>query len=251
MPERRICSESVHRALEKNPFEKLSVIVFSILEDAILSSELPPGAKLNVTRLSAELDVSSSPVREAIDQLCESGLVREEKKVDGKYSNYYVFDISNDSIEDLFVARKTIEGMAAYICAERNWRIDLGELEHLAKEFQSQLKAYGESSNMQPDIYYSSRIDMDFHTLLVNATANKFLISMYDTIYKSVKYLSIRTNQFTSTRKNMENLLLLGSQHMAIYRAIRDGEPDAARTAMEKHIDFCSRACLLHRYLQS
>ena len=112
MPERRICSESVHEALEKNPFEKLSVIVFSILEDAILSSELPPGAKLNVTRLSAELDVSSSPVREAIDQLCESGLVREKKKVDGKYSNYYVFDISNDSIEDLFVARKTIEGMA-------------------------------------------------------------------------------------------------------------------------------------------
>ena len=80
MPERRICSESVHRVLEKNPFEKLSVIVFSILEDAILSSELPPGAKLNVTRLSAELDVSSSPVREAIDQLCESGLVREEKR---------------------------------------------------------------------------------------------------------------------------------------------------------------------------
>ena len=92
---------------------------------------------------------------------------------------------------------------------------------------------------------------MEFHTLLVNATGNKFLIGMYETIYKKVEYLSIRTNQFMSTRKNMENLLLLGSQHISIYRAIRDGEPDAARTAMEKHIDFCSRACLLHRYLQS
>lgn len=112
---RSICGESVRMALEKNQFEKLGSIVFSILERAILSSELAPGSRLNVAKLAGELEVSVTPVREAIDQLCSRGLVRAEQKGDGRYSNYYVFDIDNSSIADLFVARKSVEGMAAYM----------------------------------------------------------------------------------------------------------------------------------------
>ena len=136
MQERRICSETVRRALEKNPFEKLSNIVFTILEGAILSSELPPGARLNVAKIAGELEVSATPVREAIDQLCSRGLVRAEQRGDGKYSNYYVFDIENSSIENLFVARKSVEGMAAYIC---------GRAGELAQE------AYGDVSMLPTD----------------------------------------------------------------------------------------------------
>ena len=73
--------------------KKLSNIVFTKLEGAILSSELPPGARLNVAKIAGELDVSATPVREAIDQLCSRELVRAEQRGDGKYSNYYVFDI--------------------------------------------------------------------------------------------------------------------------------------------------------------
>lgn len=76
MPQKRICASSVREVLDKNPFEKLSSIVFRIMEDAILSSELAPGERLNVAKIAGELEVSATPVREAIEQLCARGLVR-------------------------------------------------------------------------------------------------------------------------------------------------------------------------------
>ena len=250
MQERRICSETVRRALEKNPFEKLSNIVFTILEGAILSSELPPGARLNVAKIAGELDVSATPVREAIDQLCSRGLVRAEQRGDGKYSNYYVFDIENSSIENLFVARKSVEGMAAYICAEKNWRVDLNELGRLADGFQTAPKNYVHGAeNRDPDISITARLDMDLHGLLVRSTRNEYLLSMYEAIGKTVEYLSIRTNQFLVSERNPDNLLLLGSQHVAIYRAVKFGFPELARSAMDKHIDFCANSCLQNRNL--
>ena len=44
-------------------------------------------------------------------------------------------------------------------------------------------------------------------------------------------------------------LLLLGSQHVAIYRAVKFGFPELARSAMDKHIDFCANSCLQNRNL--
>lgn len=248
MQDRSICSEAVRSALERNPFEKLSSIVFTILEGAILSSELRPGARLNVAKLAGELEVSATPVREAIDQLCTRGLVRAEQKGDGKYFNYYVFDIDDSSIADLFVARKSVEGMAAAICAEKNWRVDLNELGRLAEGFQRALRDFVSGpENPHPDIGITARLDMDFHGLLVRSTRNDYLLSMYEAIGKTVEYLSIRTNQFLVSEREPDNLLLLGSQHMAIYRAVKFGFPELTRRAMDKHIDFCASSCLQNR----
>ena len=248
MQGRSICSEAVRSALERNPFEKLSSIVFTILEGAILSSELRPGARLNVAKLAGELEVSATPVREAIDQLCTRGLVRAEQKGDGKYFNYYVFDIDDSSIADLFVARKSVEGMAAAICAEKNWRVDLNELGRLAEGFQRALRDFVSGpENPHPDIGITARLDMDFHGLLVRSTRNDYLLSMYEAIGKTVEYLSIRTNQFLVSEREPDNLLLLGSQHIAIYRAVKFGFPELARKAMDKNIDFCASSCLQNR----
>ena len=248
MQDRSICSEAVRSALGRNPFDKLSRIVFPILEGAILSSELRPGARLNVAKLAGELEVSATPVREAIDQLCTRGLVRAEQKGDGKYFNYYVFDIDDSSIADLFVARKSVEGMAAAICAEKNWRVDLNELGRLAEGFQRALRDFVSGpENPHPDIGITARLDMDFHGLLVRSTRNDYLLSMYEAIGKTVEYLSIRTNQFLVSEREPDNLLLLGSQHIAIYRAVKFGFPELARRAMDKHIDFCASSCLQNR----
>lgn len=248
---RSICAESVRMALEKNQFERLGNIVFAILERAILSSELAPGTRLNVAKLAGELEVSVTPVREAIE-LCSRGLVRAEQKGDGRYSNYYVFDMDNRSIANLFVARKSVEGMAAYICAEKNWLVDMAELGRIAGSFQRAVKAHlAAPEEPEPNVYLTAGLDMDFHGLLVRATRNEYLISMYEAISKKIEYLSIRTNQFMAGESNADNLLLIGSQHISIYRAVRQGFPEVARSIMEKHIDFCASTCLQNRNLMS
>ncbi len=247
-PEEIFDPELVRQAQEKNPFEKISTIVYGILENAILTSALRPGFKLNVTKIAASLEVSATPVREAVEQLSGKGLVTVEQKGDGKYSNYHVFDITNESIQNLFIARKSIEGTAAFLCAEKNWRVDLSEMGRLAEVFQRTLKGFVDSGDETPDVSVTAELDRQFHQLLVDSTSNDFLINMYATIGKQLEYLSIRTNQFL-VGENPDNLLLLGSQHIAIYRAVKFGFPQLARSCMDEHIDFCMSSCLQNRNL--
>ncbi len=239
----------IHKAQVMNPFEKVSNIVFSILEDAILSSELEPGYRLNVTKIADTLQVSATPVREAINQLQARGLVIVEQKNDSRYSNYYVFDINNSSIQDLFIARKSIESMSAYLCAQKNWKINLDELGKLAKDFQSTLVEYSIHPPETFDPAHMADCDRRFHSLIVESAGNKYLQKMYETLGKTLNYLSIRISQFLYVEKNNDNFLLLANQHMAIYRAIKLGFPDIARDSMDEHIDYCVNICLQNRNL--
>jgi DNA-binding GntR family transcriptional regulator len=237
-----ISSSTIIKAQEDNPFIKLSDAVFTILELAILSSELKPGSRLNANKIAEQLQVSSSPVREAIDILVEEGFVVESQNDGGKYKTYHVFDIDDDDIYALFLARKSIESFAASYCANENWNIDLKELKNTVMEFDSRLHEYLDGSS----VYKAAECDQIFHTMIINATKNKYIINMYNSIEKHLRYLSVRTCEFMGEKRD-DSLLRLSRQHMTIYNAIELGFSSLARDAMDKHIDFCANNCLTSR----
>ena len=53
----------------------LREVVYEKIKEAIVSGLIPAGSKLSETELSKQFDVSRTPVREAIRQLAETGLV--------------------------------------------------------------------------------------------------------------------------------------------------------------------------------
>jgi len=236
-------AKELQRILEENPFIRVSDAVFQVLEDAILSSGLKPGSKLNINKLAEDLQVSSTPVREAVDHLLSRGLVTESRGAGGKYRNYYVFDIDDDAIAELFVARRIIEATAAYICAEQNWYVDLPKLKKAVLNFQRTLKEHLEGAPVYPEAVF----DQEFHDMLVEAAHNRYLSQMYESLSKNLRYLSVRTCEFIEDLRNRDHLLRLCNQHMAIYQAIEMGFPDLAKKAMEDHIDFCAESCLKNR----
>ena len=71
----------------ENPFAKISDIVYDILAEAILSTSILPGSKLNIASIAEQLQVSRTPVFTAIERLKESGLVIESYET-GKYRSY-------------------------------------------------------------------------------------------------------------------------------------------------------------------
>lgn len=121
----RFTAQNITAAQEKNPFAKISDIVYELLEKAIFSSAIPPGSKLNISKLAEQMGVSTSPVTRAVERLEENGLVTAVRSSDSKYRSYFVFDLSGESLEDLFVARRAIEGEAAFLCAQKRTLIDL------------------------------------------------------------------------------------------------------------------------------
>ena len=235
--------DKLSKLQRENPFVRISDAVYDILEEAILSSQYDPGAKLKINTIAEQLGVSGTPVREAIDRLISRGLVVEQV-VDGKkYKSYRVFDMDDSDIAQLFIARKAIDGTAAYLCAEKNWRVDVTHLEEHAARFRSDMHEYIEGRSAWLD----AEADRAFHTEMVNATENPYLTTMYHTIDKKLNYLSVRTCEYLAAARKRDDLLRICSQHDAIVNAIRMGFPHLARQVMDEHVDFCEANCLNHR----
>lgn len=226
-----------------NPFVRISDAVYDILEEAILSSQYDPGAKLKINTIAEQLGVSGTPVREAIDRLISRGLVVEQVVEGKKYKSYRVFDMDDRDIAQLFIARKAIDGTAAFLCAEKNWRVDVTHLEEHAARFRSAMHEYIEGRSAWLD----AEADRAFHTEMVNATENPYLTTMYHTIDKKLNYLSVRTCEYLAAARKRDDLLRICSQHDAIVNAIRMGFPHLARQVMDEHVDFCEANCLNHR----
>ena len=89
---------------QENAKGSLSDQVFHKIEDAILNGQYSPGESLTELKLSAELGVSRTPVREALRQLELGGLV---KMIPNKGA--VVIGISQKDIEDIYTIRMAIE----------------------------------------------------------------------------------------------------------------------------------------------
>lgn len=213
----------IEEAQKQNPFLRLNDLVYSIIEKAIVYGGLPPGTRLSIVKIANLLNVSRTPVSDALDQLQKEGLVVSPPSRKG----HYVFDISHASLEQLFMARKALEGTAAYICARQNGNVDMQRLRSLAIRFQRTFEKR-EFTNF-------SELDQDFHNQIIQSCRNPYILKMYEALERFISYYSIRSQEYMSSLGNDPTFAVLSSQHMAIYRAIALGMPELAETA-RKHI---------------
>ena len=140
----------IRKAQDRNPFVKISDIVYDILSEAILSSTIAPGSKLNISSIAENLNISHTPVFQAVDRLKNSGLIVESNET-SKYHSYRVLDISNESLTNLFTARKAIETTAASICATNVALIDIAQLKKMAAEFRTVWSLYANGRGTSAD----------------------------------------------------------------------------------------------------
>lgn len=239
--------QAIETAREANPFAKISDLIYRELELAIFSSRLSPGQRLSVQKLAEEFNVSPTPVREAIGRLLEAGLVTTGSDANRKRNNYYVFDISDDQIEDLFAVRSAMEGCATFLCAQNGSGRDYSELKALANSFRTRLHSLVYDPESYSNPWQTSELDRGFHKMIVEYSGNSFLKQLYESINERLDYLSVRTNQFIYWSHHKKAMLQLGEQHMEIYRAVKLGFPEVSRNAAMRHVDFCRELCLRSR----
>ena len=98
--------------------------VFKVSRESILEGKYKPGDALRETTIAKELNVSRTPVREAIRQLELEGLVH---SIPNKET--VVTGVSQEDVQDIFMIRSSLEGMAAKLAAERITPEELGDLE--------------------------------------------------------------------------------------------------------------------------
>ena len=129
------------------------------LENAIVDGQFPPGAKLDPEALAREFEVSRTPIREALQQLEASGLVRVAAK-----RGTFVSEWSVEELAERFEVMAEIEAMCARLAARRITDAELAELE-AAHEACRQLAEEGDI-----DAYYAE--NSAFHACIYRATHN-------------------------------------------------------------------------------
>ena len=99
--------------------------VFHQLEKAILDGDLAPGTSLTEVKLSQELGVSRTPIREALRRLEQERLIEDA----GKGSR--VLGITESDLFDIMTIRERVEGVAAYYATKNITPEGKKELTHL------------------------------------------------------------------------------------------------------------------------
>ncbi len=87
---------------------------YNIIKQAIVQGRYTPGYILSERGLSTQLKVSRTPIRQALQQLAQEGLVSR-----GPQGAFVISDISIDELEELFLLRERLEGLAARLAANR------------------------------------------------------------------------------------------------------------------------------------
>lgn len=182
----------------------------------ILDGRLEPGQKISHRGLANKLGIGQMPVRSALQRLATENLVTVFDK-----RGTFVTDPTHDDLQQIFEVRLALESTAAYLAACK------GPTPALAAsvERMTRLLESGEA-----DIMAEQRIGWVFHQEMFLAAKNERLHNFY----KLLKAQTLALNELP--RQDNETVRRGTLEHLAIYAAIRDGQPEAARTHMWRHI---------------
>lgn len=200
-------------------YKPLRDVVFENLREAILEGKLEPGQRLMEVQLAEQLGVSRTPVREAIRKLELEGLV-----VMLPRKGAYVADVSLKDIIDVLEIRSTLEGLAAYLAADRITEEGVERLKAIAEDFK-------QSIERKDDIEKLLKKDVEFHECIFNATNNTKLSQIINTLWEQVhRFRTTYISDFDTSTHLVE-------EHNNILNAIISGDNELAKKYAIDHIE--------------
>lgn len=203
----------------------LSVKVFNKLEEDIINGKYETGDNLTESKISLELGVSRTPVREAIRQLEQEGLV---KIVPNKGA--IVVGVSIKDIEDICAIRVLIEGLAARWAAENRTEEEIVKMKDMIE--------LAEYYTNKGNFHKLRNMDNGFHEEIYEASKSKPLLFMLKTFH----HYTQKARELSLEKPGRAPLAL--NEHRKILEAINDKNGDLAEKYMRDHITNASKNML-------
>jgi DNA-binding GntR family transcriptional regulator len=182
---------------------------------AIRSGVLTPGTRIREAQMADWLQMSRTPVRQAIQRLESEGLLTLEAR-----AGLVVTLVDTDYVAELYFIREILEGTAARLAAESASRADLQVLQEMV---QAELDA-------PPDPQSAADVNRRFHTVIYRSAKNRFLLRSLQALHDSLSLLG------KSTLSDKARARQAALEHEKILKAIVARDPDSAETLMRQHI---------------
>lgn len=205
--------------------------VYQYLREKLLSGEMRPGEHIKINDVVAELDVSRTPVREALKRLEAENLVEIIHNVGAK-----VRKMDLDEMEQLVLIRQELEPLATKMAAEHMDEATLGRLNELLDRM-DQLR---ESKNINE----YTLVNREFHMVIYRASQAKILSDLIEDLWtRSERSMMI----FALFPERLERS---NQEHRKLVKALgeKDGELAAQILREQKAEGFINVIRLLKEY---
>lgn len=191
--------------------------VYDMLKEAIIKGTLAQGQKLVETQLSAQMNVSRVPVREAMKKLEQDGLVEKTGK-----RGFVVKIVSREEIDETFGIRVLLESYAAFLATER---IDDGLIRKLDESIETykQVLETGDTERLM-------QLNTQFHEMVYRASGSQKLYGLIN---------NFRDFIYRYRRKLLNNLdfaRLSLRDHEKMVKAMRQKDQKRVEHLVRKHI---------------
>ena len=203
-----------------NVFSSKSDVAYAELRGRILTGTLAPGSRLDQYEVAQAMDMSITPIREAIRRLSSEGLIHL-----GSHRSASIAGISATEARELFEVRLLLDPGAAVLAAERRTPDDIGEMRATAGRLLPVTRAWGAEA---------LAAHRAFHRAIYLASHNDALVRQLDDLWdKSDRYrrlgLELPPGDEPRTRDHRE--------HHELLELIAAGDADGAGALMLAHVE--------------
>jgi DNA-binding GntR family transcriptional regulator len=201
------------RVSEAEPESSRSEAAYQGLLKILISGELRPNDVIMERRIAERLQVSRTPLREAVRRLEGEKLITRQSA-----GTLVVSPMSTEDFLNILQVRRILEGEAARRAASR---ISSDELQKIREQMVA-VRNGGQPPGTDPN-----SLGRQLHELIAQAASNPILSSMIEDLGKRTR-LFMRVPEWRSQVTN---------EHLAIIDSLLLRDSEGARIAMEKHID--------------
>ena len=181
----------------------------------IMSGDLSPGTRLIELQIARELNTSQGPVREALCEL--EGL---ELVVTEPYKGTRVREVTPQDIREAYMVRAVLENLVGQLAAP-HFKGSVAQLKKTATAIRD--------AAVKKDVAAYTRLDMNFHRLIVEGAGNRVLLRTWDSLAFEVR-LQMRL------KRGDVDLMAVQEAHWKIIDALDKGDGKHAGELLQKHI---------------
>jgi DNA-binding GntR family transcriptional regulator len=206
-------SDGIEEASSKDSKE----VVYLHLREMITRRELLPNQRLDIIELAKLLNVSRTPVRDAIQMLVYDGFIAIAPR-----KGTYIVGIDKNHLIELYQYRSMVE----LFCLEQGFSkliLELSELEETVAQWEKEI------SNVTYDGHQVMSQDEAFHKIIVRSADNSKITSSYDKLNSHF--------QIARSYLNVERVRHSLIEHQKIIETIQAGDLSNARQQLKEHLD--------------
>jgi DNA-binding GntR family transcriptional regulator len=191
---------------------------YDIIKNMIILREIEPGKKINEEHIAKEIQVSRTPIREALCRLENEGIVKIIPR-----RGAFVSDLTETNVREILLIREVLEGLVARLATENMNQESLERLRDALEKVRSIPEKGRELINY-------TRSEVEFHSQLLNACDNHMLQNMMEIVNAHLQIIRLRTVVLPERAQKTVN------EHLQILNAIEKGDATSAEELMRKHV---------------